>query len=125
MKINAKLEGVLPDKTWDTHVEIGLKARHAGDARFYLRTLMEASRQKLPNVVMLKHGQEPWTSNNHNEEQMEDPQPYKTDMEIRIYGIDRYRAKQELDALIKLWASLKEECKVYRIYRFGKDWTDV
>ena len=120
----AKKEGVIPSKTWDTFIELGIKAKHGGDARAFLRDAMEMVRHILPNIVMLKHGQEPWTSNLFHEEHSPVLLPYKTKIEVRIYGQSLLRAKQELAKLMRLWEHHAKKYNIYRIYRLKDLWTE-
>lgn len=123
-KLVSKLEGVLPSNTWDVFVEIGFKAKNPGDARYFLREIMSSTKDCLLDVVMLKHGQEQWTSNTYVEGNGIKLKPYKTKMEIRIFGRDLLRAKQQLIKLIELWTKEAKKHNIYRIKRYYSKWGD-
>ena len=124
MELISKKEGMIPSNTWDTYIEIGFKALHSGDARFCLREAMLLCQDTLPNVVMLVHGKEPWTSNIHREEHSPVLVPYKTKMEIRIFARSLLRARQELAKLMKLWEINAKRLNMYRIYRLKDIWSE-
>ena len=116
MRIHAKFEGSIPGDTWNTHLIVKFETRCAGDARANLATLMERSRVFKPvNVVMTKHGQEPWTSNNNEDGISYKSRPYVTDIEIRLGAINRFRAKQALVAVLGYWKTMMSELKIKRI----------
>ena len=125
-QLKSKKIGAIPSNTFDTYVEVGIKTEHAGNARSFLCKLMSCHLELLPNIVMVKQGQEKWTSNIFQDQDGDSGElkPYKTKLEIRIYGHDKFRAKQELVKLITLWKAKAKEFNLYKIYRFGKDWSD-
>ena len=122
--LRAKFEGLLPSKTWNTYIEVGFSATNSGDARYFLRELMANTREEVPPVIMIQHGREKWTSNIHRDDTSLKNKPYKTKLELRIYANDRHRAKQELVKMLEYWMKIRKKYNIYRVHRFGDDWSD-
>jgi len=123
-ELKSKFEGIIPGDTWDLHISIIFKAINAGDARFNLREFMSHILEKRKNICLLKHGQEDWTVDSYVDFNVNSGRPYKTKMEVRIYAMNRLRARQELAQLMEAIRVAAKTFNIRKVIRSKRKWSE-